>query len=469
MHRSAVSTLHVLSSSPAQAMLRGSEICHRSPSTRNEIQRVAMIALLVTFSLVLAPTGAASGATLADGDVALTASAAQAGASGSTQRVWPWIRWYRSGISPQFAYRQVIQTGLRGRGRQRLEIRTRYRFVPQRVSRRWANVDIVITGVDVYRRGRFVGSIRRLPASIRRTRVLIRRNGRVRLDREVAVIGGGGLGYELLALRPGGAWRRPVVLSAARVNVRQGRAVPIRRSSLTRGRHGRFLTPIPLLPADVGDVSQRLLRYEPAYYEYSRPNFGYEPPHAYGFSGRFEQRFEGRFDDDRFDEDRFDDRYDDRFDDDRFEGENERRLDRPGRNPLRNDPDDIRRVPRNRNATPRQDRRTPFRVDVPPSSQVASNSERRRGARESHSARASTPETSRRSPLTSRTRSTPRAERGSRTGRSSTRSENGREATAMRRAPETIRKHDTRTVRREGSEVRVERETKLTRLDDYEE
>lgn len=424
MHRTAVSTLHVLSPSPVQAVLRGSEICHQSPSTRNEIQRVALIALLVTFALVLAPTGAASGATLAEGDVALTAPAAQAGASGSAQRVWPWIRWYRSGISPQFAYRQVIQAGPRGRGRQRLEIRTRYRFVPQRVSRRWANVDIVITGVDVYRRGRFVGSIRRLPASIRRTRALIRRNGHVRLDREVAVIGGGGLGYELLALRPGGAWRRPVVLSAARVNVRQGRAVPIRRSSLTRGRQGRFLTPIPLLPADVGDVSPRLLRYEPAYYEYSRRNFGYDTPPAFGYPGRFEQRFE-----DRFEDDRVDDRYDNRFDNDRYEGEYDRRFDRPGRNPLRADRDDVRRVPRNRNATPRKDTR---------------------------------------SPLTARTGNTSRAERGSRTGRSSARSATGREATAMRRAPETIRRQDTRTVERESSEVRVERETTLTRLDDYE-
>jgi len=39
----------------------------------------------------------------------------------------------------------------------------------------------------------------------------------------------------------------------------------------------------------------------------------------------------------------------------------------------------------------------------------------------------------------------------------------------MRRTPETIREQDTRTVEREGRKVRVERETKITRLDDYEE
>ena len=425
-------------------------------------------------------------------------------------RVWPWWRWYRTGVSPQFAYRQVIETGPHwGRGGQRFEIRTRYRYVPRRVSRRVADVDVLITGIDVYRRGRFLGSIERIPPRIRRTRARIFRYRPARVDREVAVIGGGGFGYELLALRPGGGWKRPAVLAAARVNIRRGAAIPVRRSSLVYTRGARYLTPIPLLPPDIGRISTQLLRYDISYYDDSRFGSIYDGP---------------RWDDDR-------DRYDDRqFEEDRrFEYDYDRRFD--SNNGPVNEP---RSVPRSSPGEGRKGR-TPFRQEGSPSTQFAENgrTENRRtengrpgsvrdrdsqgrdsqgrGARKSieeveprlslprtdaRTARNASPTIVSRSDRDSSARSQTQNERttdrnGRSAGGSVSRSEEGasamrmaqradpsakrspemagRSASAMRRTPEAVTRRDTRTVGEGDDVVTIRRETKIVRLDDYEE
>ncbi len=393
-------------------------------------------------------------------------------------RVWPWWRWYRTGVSPQFAYRQVIETGPHwGRRGQRFEIRTRYRYVPRRVSRRVADVDVLITGIDVYRRGRFLGSIERIPPRIRRTRARIFRHRPARVDREVAVIGGGGFGYELLALRPGGGWKRPAVLAAARVNIRRGAAIPVRRSSLIYTRGARYLTPIPLLPPDIGRISTQLLRYDISYYDDSRFGSIYDGP---------------RWDD----EDRYDDR---QFEDGRRFEDDDRRFD-PDNGPVNG---------RTVNGRPENGRSVRDRNSQGRNSQ-GRNSQGREARKsieeaeprlslprtDARAARNASPTLASRSDRDSRTRSQTQNERtadrnGRSAGRSVSRSEEGasamrmarradpsakrspemagRSARAMRRTPEAVTGRDTRTVGEGDDAVTIKRETKIVRLDDYEE
>lgn len=510
-------------------------------SSARERQAVAgLLVLLVVIAAMVMPRSAQA-AMASTVDVAFAAPATAFAPSGfavservgasvgagsvAPSRVWPWWRWYRTGISPQFAYRQVVETGpRRGRRAQRFEIRTRYRYVPRRVSRRVADVDVLITGIDVYQRGRFLGSIERIPPRIRRTRARIFRNRPARIDREVAVIGGGGFGYELLALRPGRVWQRPAVLAAARVNVRRGAAIPVRRSSLVYARGARYLTPIPLLPPDIGRISTQLLRYDRSYYDDSRFGSIYDGPrwqydNSFDRYDRFDDR--SRFDDRRFDDRGFEDR---RFEDDRrFEGEYDRRFDRD--NEPVNGP---RTVPR---SSPGDDRegRAPFRQDGSASPQFAENrrsepdrssqGSQGRGARASieqveprtsspranaRTARTASRATASRSESDSRSRSRSRTERTTgrserSTGRAAERATertasrsterasgmrmarraespgrrsvetSGRSARAMRRTPEAVTGRDTRTVGEGDEAVTVKRETKIVRLDDYEE
>lgn len=426
-------------------------------------------------------------------------------------RVWPWWRWYQAGVSPQFAYRQVVETGRRrGRRAQRFEIRTRYRYVPRRVSRRVADVDVLITGIDVYQRGRFVGSIERIPPRLRRTRARIFRNRPARIDREIAVIGGGGYGYELLALRPGRVWQRPTVLAAARVNIRRGAAIPVRRSTLISSRRSRYLAPIPLLPPDVGQISTRLLRFDVSYYDDSRFGAIYDGPRWSYEGDRYDShdRFDDRYDsyDDRFDP-RGDGRFDDRFKDSRpsrfeprdrpFEAPYDRRYDR-----RKGEVNPPRSVPR---PSP-QNRRTPYRQEASPTTEFAENerlsakrSAQNPGSRapaedvdprpNARTARNASPTIDSRSDNTTRTRNGRGSERaaersaGRTSGpdvamrmarRSGSSSENatrtaGRSASAMRRTPDTVTGRDTRTVGNGDDAVTIKRETEIVRLDDYEE
>ncbi len=461
----------------------------------------------------------AEAAMASDADVAFapstptTALASWTGAAAhdtARSRVWPWWRWYRTGVSPQFAYRQVVETGpRRGRRAQRFEVRTRYRYVPRRVSRRVADVDVLITGVDVYRRGRFLGSIERIPLRIRRTRARIFRNRPARIDREIAVIGGDGLGYELLALRPERVWQRPAVLAAAQVNIRRGAAIPVRRSSLVYGGRARYLTPIPLLPPNLGRISTQLLRYDISYYDDSHFGPAYDGPrwqHDDGFRNRLESRFE--------------DEYDWRFDRDNEPINEPRTVPRPSRGEGRESPTPFRqegslstqfaangrseqeRSTQQRSGRLSQDRRSQDRrpqdrrpqnrgarksieKEEPRSSLPGDNARRARNAspmiasrsdNESRGAPRSQMKRSSRQNARSAGRTASRSAesaagmRMARRADSSTRRSAetaGRSASSMRRTPEAVTKRDTRTVGEGEEAVTVKRETKIVRLDDH--
>jgi hypothetical protein len=458
-----------------------------------------------------APTASASVLTSSTWD----GSAVESGVATSKalSRVWPWWRWYRTGVSPQFAYRQVVETvPRRGRRTQRFEIRTRYRYVPRRVSRRVAEVDVLITGIDIYRRGRFLGSIERIPPEIRRTRARVFRNRPARIDREIAVMGGDGFGYELIALRPERAWKRPVVLAAARVNVRRGAAIPVRRSSLVHLRGARYLTPIPLLPPKLGRISPELLRYHISYYDDSRFGSIYDGPRwqyddRYDRYGHFGDWYDDRYDDhfdnrDRFGlRDRLNDRYDDgRFDeDDRFEDEYDRRFDpddapvrrpqtvprpspgdgREGRAPLRQNASPSRQFAGNQRSAPDRGERTSTRKGESRKLRPGSPSVPRDNARTARSATPATASRSRNdlSPERSARQSVlPSLQSGSamRTARrandSARRSaETAGRSAGTRQTPDVVTGRDTRTVGEGDSAVTMKRETKITRLDDYQE
>lgn len=174
----------------------------------------------------------------------------------ATRGVWPWVRWHRRQVRPRFSFEQRLQVRTRrGRGVQttRLTVRTIYHYRVLRARRSFARVEVVIDAIEAYRRGRFIGRIDRIPRRLRTVRADVRRDGRIRFNRDVLLVGAPGLGFELVATRPhqGGFHRkRPKILAVGRVKPRQGRVVPVRYSQLLN-RHRSRVIPTPLIPDDV--------------------------------------------------------------------------------------------------------------------------------------------------------------------------------------------------------------------------
>ena len=183
---------------------------------------------------------------------------------------WPWVRWERRRRSPQMVFRRVLpERSIRPdrrhrrerhrRPRGRIEVETRYHFRVRQASWRRARAVLVVDAIVVRRDGRRIGVIRKLPRALRRARVTVTRNGRVRSDRRLAVVGEQGRGFELVALSTrSGPRRAGRPIAVAEVQLRRGRAVPVRRSLFLRDR--RAGEPVPILTARAVR-SPRPLRY----------------------------------------------------------------------------------------------------------------------------------------------------------------------------------------------------------------
>jgi hypothetical protein len=198
---------------------------------------------------------------------------------------WPWVRWERRGRSPQMVFRQVLpdrsvrpyrrpHRDRHRRYRGRIEIETRYHFRVRRASWRRARAVLVVDALVVRRDGRRIGVIRKLPRALRRARVTVTRNGRVRSDRRLVVVGERGRGFELVALSTrSGPRRAGRPIAVAEVQLRRGRAVPVRRSLFLRDR--RAGEPVPILTARAVR-SPRPLRYRPGRSRYRDDGWRYE-------------------------------------------------------------------------------------------------------------------------------------------------------------------------------------------------
>jgi len=241
-----------------------------------------LLGLVVSVLMIApAPVHAAS----ADAATAVRPCALTSVDAASTAHYWPWRQWRRARVTPRFEYRQLIGAHAHRRSRSpSFEIRTRYRYITRSASRFRARFDVVVEGIDVYRRGRYIGTVDRLPRSLQRVRARVRRGRAPALDRRLVLVFRPGQGFEVLALDARRRSSRPRVREVGVVRLREGRVYSVRRSRLLHGRRYTSLVRVPLLPSHLGQ--------ERRYDRWSSPG-------VIGFSGLYGSR--GDYDAWRFD------------------------------------------------------------------------------------------------------------------------------------------------------------------------
>jgi hypothetical protein len=236
---------------------------------------------------------------------------------------WPWQQRHSRRWSPRYLYEQTVYVP-DGRRETRLDIVAEYRQRVVDARRNRAEVDIEVEAFEVYENGRYLGRIDRIPAHLGRMRATVRRNGQVRVDRDVLLVGSRRKGFELIATSGRGAWHDAYYgrggVRVGQVDLRRGRVREVRGSRLlSRHRYDRAI-PVSLLPddpswlLDFGAHAVSAYPYDRGHYT----DFGYDDGFFYGSHGRDDRYF--RYEsDDRYGEERYDDdRYDD--DDDRRSG-----------------------------------------------------------------------------------------------------------------------------------------------------
>jgi hypothetical protein len=232
-----------------------------------------LLGLVVSVLMIApAPVHAAS----ADAATAVRPGVLTSVDAASTAHYWPWRQWRRARVTPRFEYRQLIGAHAHRRSRSRsFEIRTRYRYITRSASRFRARFDVVVEGIDVYRRGRYIGTVDRLPRSLQRVRARVRRGRAPDLDRRLVLVGRPGRGFEVLALDSRRRTPRARVRAVGVVRLREGRVQSVRRSRLLHGRRYTSLVRVPLLPSHLGQ--------ERRYDRWSSPG-------VIGFSGLYGSR-----------------------------------------------------------------------------------------------------------------------------------------------------------------------------------
>lgn len=171
---------------------------------------------------------------------------------------WPWVIRLEHRWRPRYQYRQVVyvEVGYGARYREsRVEVRTVYRHRLIDATSRRAQLDIEIERLELYDDGRFLGEITRIPEHLSHFGATVYRNGEVRFDRDVFVVGDPYSGFELVATRSYGGYvldeyQAAHGYEAAALDFSRRRAVPVRRSRLFRPGAFDGHVPITLLPED---------------------------------------------------------------------------------------------------------------------------------------------------------------------------------------------------------------------------
>ena len=175
-------------------------------------------------------------------------------------RSWPWERRRRSGWSPLYEYRQVVVADAgwgRHRRAARLDVRTIYRHRVRNANHRRAVVDIDIERIELYQGGRFLGEVHHVPNKLGRVRATLHRNGRLRFDRQVFLLGDRRSGFEMISTRHYDrhvldAYDRGHGFRAGVLNLWRGRVDPVRHSRLFDPYDFNGFVPIDLLPENRG-------------------------------------------------------------------------------------------------------------------------------------------------------------------------------------------------------------------------
>jgi hypothetical protein len=149
-----------------------------------------------------------------------------------------------------------VEAGWGNRHRsERLDVRTYYRHEIRRATRDYAEVDIFIDQVELYQDGRFVGTVDRIPSDLARIRATIYRDGNVRFDRDVFIVGDSYVGFEMISTRHYNGYilndyRRDHGYRVGELDLRRGSVRSVRRSRLFDPYGFDGYVPFSLLPED---------------------------------------------------------------------------------------------------------------------------------------------------------------------------------------------------------------------------
>jgi hypothetical protein len=218
---------------------------------------------------------------------------------------WPWEHRYRHHWSPRYRYRQVVYINVGwGGGRHhrdgRIEVETWYRQRVRHADGRYAEVDITLERIDLYRDGRYIGQVDHIPDDLGHIRATIYRNGRVSFSRDVFLLGDLYTGFEMISTRHYDGyvldrWHRSHDLRVGVLDLRRERVYHARHSRLFNPYDFNGHAPISLLPDDqdlLWDYGTVSYYDDDYYYEYDYDD-GYGGD-DYGDGGYYAPRGDSR-------------------------------------------------------------------------------------------------------------------------------------------------------------------------------
>jgi len=173
---------------------------------------------------------------------------------------WPWLVRYERHWAPRYRYRQVVYVDAgwgRNRRNARIEVQTYYQHRVIRATDDYAELEIKVEQIELFRDGVFYGQVDRIPSDLGRIRATVYRNGRVDFDRDVFLVGDPGAGFEMISTRHYGgyildSYRRSDGMRVGELNLRRSRVDEKGRSRLFDPRDFNGFVPISLLPEDDG-------------------------------------------------------------------------------------------------------------------------------------------------------------------------------------------------------------------------
>ncbi len=171
---------------------------------------------------------------------------------------WPWQHRHRRGWSPTYRYRQVVyaDVGWGHRKREsRLDIRTYYRHRVRSATRSRAEMEIYIDRIEIFENGYFLGEVRNIPRELSRVNATMYRRGTPRFDRDLFIIGGPDVGFELISTRHYGGfvlnhYRRSHGFRVGALDFQRRRVRTVSYSRFFDPYDFRGFVPIHLLPED---------------------------------------------------------------------------------------------------------------------------------------------------------------------------------------------------------------------------
>ncbi|GAB5519932.1 MAG: hypothetical protein RhofKO_21830 [Rhodothermales bacterium] len=201
--------------------------------------------------------------------------------------VWPWERRYRQRWRPRYTYRQTVYVEAgwgNGYRDAEVEVQTYYSQEVRKAGRRSAEIDIYIDQLDIYENGQYLGTVRDIPRELGRVRATVHRDGRVKLNRDIFIVGDSYSGFELISTRYYDGfvldhYRGKHGYRVGEVDLYRERVHKKRRSELFRPNDFNGFVPISVLPEDVDWLTDYGQGSVSAYY------YGDDPDVFYGSYG----------------------------------------------------------------------------------------------------------------------------------------------------------------------------------------